>query len=78
MTEGTLHQSEHPVGEVVLLKERPAVHLALEERVEVEHRGTPICREDRGARGAEVLELHGCLSNDLLLGSSAVNYADTA
>ena len=46
MTEGTLHQSEHPVGEVVLLKERPAVHLALEERVEVEHRGAPICRED--------------------------------
>ena len=67
MTEGTLHQSEHPVGEVVLLKECPAVHLALEERVEVEHRGAPICREDRRTRGAELFEGHKRIAPYLLV-----------
>ena len=58
MTEGTLHQGEHPVGEIVLLKERPAVHLALEEGVEAEHRGAPISGEDRWSRSAELFEGH--------------------
>jgi hypothetical protein len=58
MTKRTLHQGEHPVGEVVLLKERPPIDLALEEGVEAEYRGAPICREDRGAGGAELFEGH--------------------
>ena len=57
MAERSVHQREHAVGEVVLLKELRTVDLPLEKRIEAKNGGPSVgSSKDRRARFAECSE----------------------
>lgn len=58
MTERSIHQREHAVGEEILLEKFRAIDLPFEKGIEIENGGSSVSGKDRLAWFAEGVDAH--------------------